>query len=125
MVGFTMAVAVLLQFGFVSINSMTCLNSGNQVVSVGELDDCCAAESTTETSFAAKCCKFEVSSKAFHVYKNVDGPSIEIAALPAVFESATECIPFTKTILNTTWLANPPPILDGFNLLVFISKFSL
>lgn len=125
MVSMALAVSVLLQFGFVSVNSMTCLMSGDQMVSVGELDGCCSAESTSETSIDAKCCKFEVNSKIFDVYHDIDRLPIIVAALPAAIEPVAEFIVTTQVILNATWLANPPPILHGASLLVFISKYSL
>lgn len=125
MVSMALAVAVLLQFGFVSVNSMTCLISGDQMVSVGELDDCCETACVPISTIDSKCCKFDVNSKTFDVYNDIDRIPVILAALPATIEPVAEFIVTTKTILNATWLANPPPILHGASLLVVISKYSL
>lgn len=121
-----MALAVLVQFSFVSVSTMSCLSSGNQVVSVGELDDCCAISPITDESIQAKCCKYESSDKNFHSIHKLGNDHLDQLQIAALNEDFSYVQAFhQEEELEFSTYANPPPKLSGRQLLIHISKFTI
>lgn len=121
-----LALSVLIQFSFVSVNTMSCLKSGNQKVSVGEFDGCCTSDISLEEILQTKCCKYENSAKSFHSFHQVENnlsDQLQVAGLNPVVESVPAI--FKKADVQVNVLANPPPKLFGRQLLLHISKFTI
>ncbi len=119
-----MALSVLIQFSFVSVNTMSCLASGDQVINVGDFESCCASDLSLEETIQAKCCKYENSAKSFHSIHKIEtnlSDQFQVARLNPVIAFVPTII--TKADVQVHVLANPPPNLFGRELLTRISTY--
>jgi len=85
-----MALAVLLQMGYVSVSYAACSTKGTQRIAIGELKACCTPEAYDYTTLSQKCCDTGSFEAVFFSFKEkeADGPQLTPDFTPALSASA-------------------------------------
>ncbi len=85
-----MAVAVLLQMGYVSVSYAACSSMGTQRIALGELKSCCSPETFDYSAVSQKCCDTHSSEAVFFTIKEneTDGTLQLLDHSPALPASA-------------------------------------
>jgi hypothetical protein len=105
-----LAVAVLLQMGYVSVSYADCSTTGAQRIAFGQVESCCTNVAPDFISLSQKCCEVEKSEAVFFNYKDKDAGLIsfgEMVAATPLAPSAYFSMPVAQR--HTQALLKIPP----------------